>query len=332
MTEKVGIVWNPSKIEDDKLRDALSEALAGTFLSEEDQPECVWFETTEDDPGQGATRDALAAGCTLVIAAGGDGTVRAVAEALGGSADSDGSEAVHGGSRADLAVVPLGTGNLLARNLGVPLNDAQAAFERALTGTAAPLDLGEVRFKQAGEEGAEARQSFVVMVGFGVDAQMIVETDDELKAKAGWLAYVESLGRAASGTEVVELTLQIDDERPRTENAHTMLVANCGSIQGGMTLLPDAEHDDGELDLLLLSADDAGSWLDTMKNMVWDNGIMRLAKREAQAQSSDSTAHLRARSVRVELPVPLVFEVDGDDVGEVSEFEVRVLPAALRVR
>ncbi|QZY53168.1 diacylglycerol/lipid kinase family protein [Leucobacter tenebrionis] len=352
MNEKVGIVWNPSKVEGEELREAFERALEGAFAADRDRPECQWFETTEEDPGQGAASAAIDAGCGLVIAAGGDGTVRAVAERLGES----------GSPAADLGIVPLGTGNLLARNLGVPLGDARAAFERALTGSGSPLDLGEVVITRApageGESGPDAagtgeseepggsgdpaataadsagseRHGFVVMVGFGIDAQMIVETDDELKAKTGWLAYVESLGRAATGTEVVELSLQLDDDAPITESAHTVLVANCGSIQGGITLLPDAAPDDGELDLLVLRADDAGAWLDTMRNMVWDNGLKRLITGGDKAESSGSTAHLRARTVRAELPVPLAFEVDGDDVGSVSAFEVRILPAALRVR
>jgi diacylglycerol kinase family enzyme len=327
MSGKIGIVWNPSKVEERNLRRAVDGALGRVFTAAQDRPECLWFETSEDDPGQGAAGEALAQGCEVVVAAGGDGTVRAVAERLGGS----------GSPEAELGVVPLGTGNLLARNLGVPLGNPRAAFERVLTSEGSPLDLGEVRLRAAGDrtdgdDTAEQRHGFVVMVGFGIDAQMIAETDDDLKAKTGWLAYVESLGRAASGTEVVEFSLQLDEHEPRTEAAHTLLVANCGSIQGGITLLPDAAPDDGELDLLVLRADDAGAWLDTMKNMVWDNGLKRLITRAGAAESSGSTAHLRARTVRAELPAPLAFEVDGDEVGEVAAFEVRILPAALLVR
>lgn len=327
MSDRIGIVWNPSKVEEARLSSALDralneafdDALATSYDDDADRPECLWFETSSDDPGRGAVEKALDHGCSIVIAAGGDGTVRAVAERLGES----------GSPAAELGIVPLGTGNLLARNLGLPLGDPQAAFERILTGEAAPLDLGSAVLETA--EGETRRLCFVVMAGFGIDAQMISETDDELKAKTGWLAYVESLGRAASGTERVDVTLTLDGGEPRTESAHTMLVANCGSIQGGITLLPDAEPDDGELDLLLLRADNAAAWLDTMKNMVWDNGLKRLIK-GGDAESSASTDHLRARALRAELPQPLVFEVDGDEVGEVTAFEVEVLPAALRVR
>lgn len=336
MRETVGIIWNPVKIGEAELRRACDEALAGAFLTEDEQPECLWFETTAEDAGQGMVRDAIAAGCTLIIAAGGDGTVRAVAEQLGGAGQgADSGESVFsdehegGGSRADLGIVPLGTGNLLARNLGIPLGRPQAAFERIFESEGEPVDLGEVSFTI---DDVEQTQGFVVMVGFGIDAQMIAETDDDLKSKAGWLAYVESLGRAAAGIEVVDVSLTLDDNDELTRPAHTMLVANCGSIQGGITLLPDASPNDGELDMLLLGADNAGSWLDTMKNMVWDNGIMRAVGRSQTAQSSDTTTHLRGRSVRAELPQPLAFQIDGDAVGEVSRFSVRILPGALRVR
>lgn len=328
MNQTIGLVWNPSKVEEAELRSAVDAALAEAggagggsgAAGAGSAPEVLWFETTTKDPGQGAAAAALEAGCGVVVAAGGDGTVRAVAEALGGS----------GSPAAELGIIPLGTGNLLARNLDVPLGNPKAAFARVLAGSARPLDLGEVRLSF--EDGSEQQHGFVVMVGFGIDAHMIVETDDELKAKAGWLAYVESLGRAATETEVVEFSLALDGGEAAPEEAHTLLIANCGMLQGGMTLVPDAKPDDGELDLLVLRADGAAAWLDTMRNMVWDNGLKRLLTGADRAESSESTEHLRARTVRAELPHAHAFEVDGDDFEGVVSFEVRILPAALAVR
>lgn len=315
--ERFGIVWNPSKVSEREIRaawDAAASSVSGPL------PEGLWFETSPEDAGLSATAAAIERGCDVVIAAGGDGTVRAVAEALGDS----------GSPAAELGVVPLGTGNLLARNLGIPLGNPRAAFARVLTQHASPLDLGRVSYTTA--DGTAEQHGFVVMVGFGIDAQMIVETDDDLKAKAGWLAYIESLGRAASGTEVIEFSLARDGGEPESFDAHTLLIANCGSIQGGITLLPDAKPDDGELDLLVLRADGAAAWLDTMRNLVWHNGLKRLLTRADTAESTESTDHLRAKSVTVELPSPLAFEVDGDDIGEVAAFTVEILPAALRLR
>ena len=239
------------------------------------------------------------------------------------------------GARAELGIIPLGTGNLLARNLGVPLKDLTAAFERALTGEAIPLDIGWARLAVDGETDGK-RYAFAVMAGFGIDAHMITETDDDLKDRAGWLAYVESLGRALSASEVIDIRLSGQNLEPSDEQAHTLLIGNCGSLQGGMTLLPDADPSDGELDLLVLSADSIPGWADTMRNLVWDNGLRRLlspsSSDEDQAKSSDSATHRRITELTVELDEPRVFEADGDALGETNRVEISVQPGTVRVR
>ena len=301
----IGIVFNPSKAERDELERAIAAAA--------DVP-VSWHETSVDDPGVAATREALASGADLVIAAGGDGTVRAVCEHL---ADS--------GADADLGIVPLGTGNLLARNLRVPLNSVRAAVDRALSGEPRTIDAG-----WADADGS--RYAFVVMAGFGIDAHMITETDDDLKSRAGWLAYVESLGRALSASEVIEVTVATDDAEAEQHSVHTLIVGNCGTLQGGITLLPDADPSDGELDLIVLDATDASGWADTLKNVVWDNGIGRVFRKDQSAASSDSVTHRRLTSIDIVLAEPRVFEVDGDDVGEVTRVRISVQPDAIRVR
>lgn len=304
MTNSIGVIWNPSKIDEDQLRTAVEAA----FDSDTD---VRWWETSVDDPGRGMAREAVDAGCGTVLAVGGDGTVRAVAEILAGT------DVV-------LGIVPQGTGNLLARNLELPLEDIPAALARISDGVPRAIDLGWVELD--GEEHA-----FAVMVGFGIDAQMLVETDDDLKDRAGWLAYVEAMGRALAGTEMTSITLTLDDDDPQEIEGHTLLIGNCGMVQGGIRLLPDATLDDGLLDLLLISADGALQWLDTVRTVVWDNGIRRLFTLEPETVSTESTRHLTAERIRVELARPQAFEVDGEELGEVSVFSVRVQPAALRV-
>ena len=322
-TGHVGIVWNPSKTSRYELENALEKAFE-RVLTGTAEVRVSWHETGEDDPGLGAARGAVEAGADVVLAAGGDGTVRAVAEHLAES-----------GARAELGIIPLGTGNLLARNLGVPLKDLTAAFERALTGEAIPLDIGWARLAVDGETDGK-RYAFAVMAGFGIDAHMITETDDDLKDRAGWLAYVESLGRALSASEVIDIRLSGQNLEPSDEQAHTLLIGNCGSLQGGVTLLPDADPSDGELDLLVLSADSIPGRADTMRNLVWDNGLRRLlspsSSEEDQAKSSDSATHRRITELTVELDEPRVFEVDGDALGETNRVEISVQPGAVRVR
>ena len=328
MTAHVGIIWNPSKTTRHDLESGLGKAIASASKSPASagsapaEPEVRWYETTEDDAGQGAAARAIEAGADLLAVAGGDGTVRAVAEHLAG---------VDGGAESgvELAIVPLGTGNLLARNLGVPLNDIARALTRALTGEARAIDVGWLEIDL---DGATERYAFAVMAGFGLDAHMITETDDDLKDKVGWLAYVESLGRALTASSPLQVRITADDQPMHQESVHTLLVGNCGTLQGGLNLLPDADPGDGELDLLLLSADDAAGWADTVRNMVWDNGIKRLATGGVVAESSDSATHLRLRGLRVELLEPRVFEIDGEDLGETTRVAITVQPGAIRVR
>ncbi|KNY06919.1 diacylglycerol/lipid kinase family protein [Microbacterium sp. GCS4] len=305
---KLGVIWNPSKPGGDELKSAVAEV----FETDAGAPDVQWWETTPEDPGHGMAAQAVAAGCEVVIAAGGDGTVRAVAEGLAGTDVA-------------LGIVPKGTGNLLARNLEVPLNDVAAAMRRVRDGEPRTIDIGWV--ERDGEEHA-----FVVMVGFGIDAQMLVETDDDLKSKAGWLAYVEAMGRAVAGTEMTDISMTLDDGEAQELRGHTMLIGNCGMLQGGIRLLPDAVIDDGQLDMLLVSADGPLQWLDTVRSVVWENGIRRIFGAVDQAVSTDSTTHVAAERIAVTLSSPQTFEIDGEEVGEVSEFAVRVQPAALIVR
>lgn len=302
---RIGIVWNPSKVEEAVLQDAVS----GVF---DDQYDIRWWETTPEDPGRGMAREALEDGREIVIAVGGDGTVRAVAESLAGSETA-------------LGIVPQGTGNLLARNLEIPLNTMTAALERVRDSEPQRIDLGWVSY-----DGTE--HAFAVMVGFGIDAQMLVETDDDLKSKAGWLAYVEAMGRALAGTEMTEITVAIDGEKAVAARGHTMLIGNCGMIQGGIRLLPDAVIDDGKLDVLMISADGVLQWLDTLRSFVWDNGIRRFFAADGEAVSTDSARHLPVETLSVQLATPLMFEIDGEEIGEVDSFDVRVQSGALLVR
>jgi len=311
-----GIVWNPSKTTREDLEAALNDARrsgAGTTVS--------WFETSEDDPGGDAARRALDAGADVILAAGGDGTVRAVAEHL---ADTN--------AQAELGIIPLGTGNLLARNLDIPVGDLPAAFARALEGAARPLDIGWAEVEL--QDGVQ-RHAFAVMAGFGIDAHMITETDDDLKDRAGWLAYVESLGRAVSASEVIDIRLALDGGDAVPEKAHTLIVGNCGTLQGGITLLPDADPGDGQLDLLVLHADGIAGWVDTMRNLVWDNGLKKLLRGDREremAESGDTTTHRRLASITIELDRPRMFEVDGDTLGETTRIEISLQPGALRIR
>lgn len=315
---RVGVVLNPAKIEQSELAVALDKVIARLERTTDLEFEITWAQTSSEGPEHGPTQSLLDAGVDLVIAAGGDGTVQTTAQYLGETR-----------AAVDLGIVPVGTGNLLARNLGIPLRGVRAAFERALTADGRPLDLGWVEFD--GPKGPE-RHAFTVMCGFGIDANMIIETDDDLKEQAGWFAYVESLGRAISASESVPMRLNADGREIDNDNAHTVLFGNCGMLPGGLTLMADAQHDDGELDVLVLETEGIMDWVGTLGQIAWRNGLGRLFSAPEPQSRSGSAQWLRGSTFEVTLAEPRRVEIDGDDLAELTHFRVVNQHHAIRVR
>src|SRR5690349_2131565 len=155
------VVVNPAKVQDM----ATLRATVEGALEQAGWPAPQWFETTPDDPGRGQARAAVESGAEVVFVCGGDGTVMSAVSALAGT-------------DVQLAMLPAGTGNLLAANLGLS-TDLAAGLEVAVEGGLRRLDVGAV-------DG----QHFVVMAGMGFDAQMLDATSERSKARIGWPAYV----------------------------------------------------------------------------------------------------------------------------------------------
>jgi diacylglycerol kinase family enzyme len=224
------IVVNPVKVPD--LDDFRSTVEAG--LADAGWPAPAWFETTPEDPGRGQAERAVAEGAELVFACGGDGTVTAVVTALKGTDVA-------------LAVLPAGTGNLLAANLGLG-SDAAAGLQVALEGGRRRIDVGIVDDR-----------CFVVMAGMGFDAQMLEGTSEKAKKWIGWIAYVGgALKHLRDRPMRARITLDGGDPMPR--HPRSVIVGNVGRLQGGVRLLQQAEPDDGKLDVAVLSPNNMAHW------------------------------------------------------------------------
>ncbi len=309
-------MYNPIKVDLEVLRAAVAAA-----AEEAGWQESLWLETSVDDPGIGMTKEAVAEGVDVVLAAGGDGTVRAVAEGLQGSDSA-------------LALLPAGTGNLLARNLDLTLDNLTEAVSTAFAGRDRNVDLGRMRLHRA--DGKIEEHAFVVMAGIGLDAQLMANTDDDLKKKIGWLAYAKSIGQALKGGRRIRLTSAYDGGKAHRRRLHTLLIGNCGSLPGNILLLPEAAVDDGVLDIVALRPDGLFGWLQISWKVLVENALLHRTgagqRLKGAARDIRALNYQHAASIDVTLRAPEELELDGDGFGEVVKFEAWVDQHGLRVR
>lgn len=311
---QAAVVYNPIKIDVKAVREAVAAAEA-----EAGWPATLWFETSKEDAGQGPAAEALAAGATVIIAAGGDGTVRAVAE---GMHDSD----------ASLALLPSGTGNLLARNLKLTLEDLDNSISTAFTGVDRRIDLGLIDIRR--DDDSVTKHVYVVMAGLGVDARMLANTDADLKKRVGWLAYAKALVKTLRERNHLEFRYSFDGKPARTMRANTIIIGNCGALPANILLLPDAAIDDGVFDILLLRPESFFGWLQILYKVFWENGVIRRLPfaDKLKGREDDALRYVKAKSVTVKLRSPEDIEIDGDEFGKAVGFRTSVKPGGLTVR
>jgi YegS/Rv2252/BmrU family lipid kinase len=287
---KAAVIVNPTKHENlPAFRSLVTAAMAGHGWAEP-----LWLETTPAETGRGLAQTALAGRVDLVLASGGDGTVTACAEGLAGSG-------------VPLGVLPAGTGNLLARNLGLPLS-LDAALAVSLHGADRRLDVGTANGR-----------IFVAMAGLGFDAELLDSTGEPLKRRLGWAAYALS-GLRHLGARPVRASVRADGGPVLCRRASSVLIGNVGTLQGGVTLLPGAEPDDGVLDLLVLTARGLAGWAALAADVL-------LRRRRTR-----HVARIAFRDLRVDLDRPQLWELDGEVIGRTRQLRVSVRPGALLVR
>jgi YegS/Rv2252/BmrU family lipid kinase len=287
---RAAVVVNPAKLDDtEAFRKSVRQA-----MDDRGWDEPLWLETTPEDPGRGQAKAAVSAGVGLVLACGGDGTVTACAEGVIGAG-------------VPLAIIPMGTGNLLARNLGLPM-DPDEALAVALGGVQRPIDAGRVN-----------GMLFVVMAGLGLDARMLSGTSDPLKKRLGWFAYAISAVRHL-GDRPLRVAVSADGGQRRRMRANTLIVGNVGSLQGGLPLLPDARPDDGMLDAVVLVAGGLTGWLAAAVNI--------LLRRPARG----GIYRIQFSELQVTLDQEHLWELDGEVMGSARRLTVVAQPGALLLR
>ena len=314
---RAAVIAHPGKVDLAALRGdiAATEAQYGWGPSR-------WYTTEPGREGDVLTAEALADAPDLVIAAGGDGTVRTVASTLRGTSTP-------------LGIVPAGTGNLLARNLRLDVTSRAACVRAAFTGDDVRIDVGVATVERP--SGTREDLVFTVLSGIGVDAGMIANTPAELKQQIGWLAYLAGIAKSVVIGSHFTARLKLGEARASTVHAQTVLFGNCGLMPGGMVLLPDARIDDGLLDVCVVSPRSIFGWFSVWRAVVWQSGLLRhsafgrklIAEQRPRRvlryeQTSSSTFRLAHGAEE--------FEVDGDAAGEIVAARITLDPESLTVR
>ena len=308
------MVFNPVKADIDALRTAL-EVIVGDDL------DLLLHETSAEDDGVGAAQAAIADDPLLVIVSGGDGTVRIVADTVAGSG-------------IPLGIVAAGTGNLLARNLALPLSPIREAVRVAVEGDDSTIDLADLTATHA--DGSVVTYPFAVMAGVGLDAATMSATDDDLKKRIGWVAYIGGLFKALQAVKHFEGKGTFDGDDVREFEANTVLIGNAGMLQANVHVLPDAQLDDGLLDVAFVNPEGPLEWMQVMNEVASNSDPIQRELRKKNIlpdrKKIDQMGFRQTSRVTLEFEQAVHLQIDGDTVGEVVRLECRVRPDALTVR
>ncbi|MFE4195841.1 diacylglycerol/lipid kinase family protein [Paenarthrobacter sp. NPDC056912] len=299
--QRVAVILNPVKNNAEVARQAIIDAcdLAGW-----DAPR--FFETTADDPGIGQSRQALAYGADVVLACGGDGTVRVVAESL-----------AH--KNVAMGLIPLGTGNLLARNVDLDVTDLTGCIQTALFGHQRFIDTATMGIDN-NITGESSSHTFLVIAGMGLDAEVVGDTKEDLKKTVGWLAYTEAGVRHLPGRRK-RVTITMDDQPEQARKIRSVLFANCGLIPGGIDFIPQAMIDDGMLDIVVMSPRSAFGWIAMYTKILFKHN-----------RNLPMMSFYRSGKVTIHSQEPMATQLDGDPSGEATKVTVQVEPGSLLVR
>jgi diacylglycerol kinase (ATP) len=299
--QRVAVILNPIKARAPEAKAAIQRACLAAGW---DDP--LFLETTAEDPGYTQARAALDYKADVVLVGGGDGTVRVVAESL---------------AHTDIAmgIIPLGTGNLLARNVDLDVTDLQASIRTALFGQQRYIDTARMGIENS-RTGHSSEHVFLVIAGIGLDAEILADTNDGLKKAVGWLAYTEAGMRHLPGRRR-KVSITLDDGPEQARNIRSVLFANCGLVPGGIDFIPQAMIDDGMLDVVVMSPRSAFGWI-----IMYGKVLLR------HRGNLPIMTMYRSGKIVIKCPEPMPTQLDGDTSGEATKLTVRVEPRSLLIR
>lgn len=307
-------IVNPSKPQAEQHKQHIKEFCEAKHLTQ-----IEFIETQLDKDGRACAFEALDHGADVVVAVGGDGTVRTVASALSGTGHA-------------LGIVPIGTGNLFARNMGIPVDDIDAALTVATSHGSRLVDAG--RLTLLDDETTDHGHAFLIIAGIGFDALMIDDTDPELKKNISWLAYfvsgVKNLFAPKYKGNVTITSADGSTHSTRGLTFRTFMAGNCGQIPM-FSLMPEASYDDGILDYEII---DTSGGLIGWANLFGDVLHQTITGKAQQSPlSTNSTVdQVQGVSAEITLERPVLAQVDGDMLPETKHIRFSVERQALCVR
>jgi diacylglycerol kinase (ATP) len=299
--QRVAVILNPIKARAGETKATIQRACLTAGWEEP-----VFYETTVEDPGFSQVQAALAHKPDVVLVGGGDGTVRVVAESL---------------TRTGVAMglIPLGTGNLLARNVDLDVNDLHGNVQTALFGHQRHIDTARMSIENS-RTGYSSEHVFLVIAGIGRDAEVLADTNAGLKKTFGWLAYTEAGMRHLPGRRK-KISISFDGSPDQVRNIRSVLFANCGLVPGGIDFIPQAMIDDGMLDVVVMSPRSAIGWL-----------LMYVKIMFKHSGKLPTMTVYRSGRIIIKCPEPMPTQLDGDTAGEATKVTVQVEPRSLLIR
>jgi YegS/Rv2252/BmrU family lipid kinase len=262
----------------------------------------IW-ETTLDVGGGVLVARAVKGGAQQVIACGGDGTIMSVVNGLGEVLQSKTTQ-----TKPVLSIIPGGTANLLAGALGIP-KEIEEAVAVAVAGEDRAIDLG-----RCGDD------LFALGVGLGLTEKLVSQASAEEKEKLGKWAYAKAM-LSELGTRPTRFSFKLDDGPERAQRGVAIVVANAGRIGGNLHFAPDAEMDDGVLDLCILHR----FYFRDMLRMIWNS-------LRGQLEADRAVSFYQARKIEIHSDPPLDLQIDGEVVDMTTPLVTEVLPRVLTVR
>ncbi|MGV8978359.1 MAG: diacylglycerol/lipid kinase family protein [Cellulomonas sp.] len=257
-------------------------------------PEPLWYEVAKSRQAPKCARQAMADGADVLFVWGGDGTVQRCIDAVAGTG-------------AVVALLPAGTANLLATNLGIP-QDIGEAVEIGLHGDRRSLDTGTVN----GER-------FTVMAGAGLDALMIKDADAGLKDRFGRAAYLWTGARNLKASPV-RATVTVEGRRFHKGNVTCVLVGNVKDVFGGIEVFDGSRPDDGLLEIGIVTAKSLRQWVRTLGRVVL-----------GRTERSPFVVTTRGKKMRVRFDRPIAYELDGGVRKATKDLRIKVRPKSITV-